>query len=159
MRITPLLASFVACGLTAMDGPVQPIAFSHKQHAGELKLACKTCHAAPEPSDLMTIPDESKCMTCHATLKSESEDIQKLAKFAADKKHLPWVRVYQLPTFVFWSHKTHLGAGAKCGDCHGETATQERVFVEKPINMANCVECHRSNNAQTHCTFCHEQRN
>ncbi len=59
----------------------------------------------------MTFPDESKCMSCHVAVKADSAEIQKLAKFAAEKRPVPWVRVYRLPTFVFWSHKAHQDTG------------------------------------------------
>lgn len=158
-RIAIVTACFLVFGFAPPEGPLQPIAFSHKQHAGDLKLACTTCHVSPEPGEMMTFPAESTCMTCHSTVKTDSEQIQKLAKFSDEKKVVPWVRVYQLPSFVFWSHKIHIDWGAKCADCHGEVATRERVFLEKPINMASCMDCHRTNKASIHCTFCHEQRN
>ncbi|MBC7924859.1 MAG: cytochrome c3 family protein [Bryobacteraceae bacterium] len=147
------------CGIAATQGPVQPIAFSHKQHAGDLKLACKTCHANPDPGELMTWPASSKCMGCHTTVATDSDEIRKLAQFVAQKQEVPWVRVYRLPTFVFWSHKVHMDWGAKCGDCHGEVATRTQLYVEKPITMAACMDCHRANKAPNDCTFCHEQRN
>jgi hypothetical protein len=159
MRTMLLLSVPTALVLIAAEGPVQPIPFSHRQHAGELKMSCKTCHVNPSPGDLMTYPDESRCVTCHAANQTGSESIQKLNHLVSRKEHVPWVRVYQLPTFVFWSHKTHLDTGAACSDCHGQVSTRERLFAEKPINMAGCVECHRAKKAPVHCTFCHEQRN
>lgn len=154
-----LAASVLGAEGDPPQGPAQPIAFSHRQHAGMLKLPCSGCHTAPEPGEAMTFPLEAKCMSCHATIKTDSPEIQKLAAFAAKTEPVPWVRVYQLPTFVFWSHKTHLTAGADCAMCHGEVGSRDRLSLEKSIKMAACVDCHRNNKAPVHCTFCHEQRN
>ena len=45
--------------------PVQPIAFSHRLHAGEMQLACVYCHSAAEVSRHAGIPPASTCMNCH----------------------------------------------------------------------------------------------
>jgi ssDNA-binding Zn-finger/Zn-ribbon topoisomerase 1 len=66
--------------------------------------------------------------------------------------------VYQIPSFVFFSHKNHLDAGAKCESCHGKVAERERLFRETDISMNGCMNCHRINKASVDCMFCHEQR-
>ena len=48
--------------------PEQPIAFSHRLHAGELKMDCQYCHYAAESSRHAGIPPASICMNCHATV-------------------------------------------------------------------------------------------
>src|SRR5512142_3371885 len=45
--------------------PVQPIAYSHRLHAGELGLDCKFCHTGAEHSRTAGIPSASVCMDCH----------------------------------------------------------------------------------------------
>jgi hypothetical protein len=45
--------------------PEQPIAFSHRLHAGELQIACLYCHAGAERSRYAGIPAASVCMNCH----------------------------------------------------------------------------------------------
>lgn len=145
--------------LWAADPPKQPIAFSHKQHAGTLNLKCETCHTNPPPGEMMTFPVEAKCMGCHQVIKKDSEEIQKLAKFFTDKKRVPWVRVYQVPTFVFWSHKTHMDAGNTCQECHGEVAGLEVMSKLKEMNMGTCMDCHRQKKVANDCTFCHDKAN
>lgn len=159
MRRVLAVPAFLFLLAGATEGPVQPIPFSHKQHAGALKLDCRSCHAAPDPGDRMTYPTEAQCMTCHAVVKKESPHIQKLSAAAAEHKSIDWVRIYRLPSFVFWSHKSHLDAGASCDECHGPVAERERLWLEKPISMKACMDCHRSREASNDCTYCHEQRN
>ena len=43
-------------------GPEQPLPFSHKSHAGTLKLQCKMCHPAPDPGESMTVGAPRVCM-------------------------------------------------------------------------------------------------
>jgi hypothetical protein len=45
--------------------PVQPVAFSHRLHAGEMQIACLYCHAGAEASRHAGIPAASVCMNCH----------------------------------------------------------------------------------------------
>ncbi|GBC79077.1 Menaquinone reductase, multiheme cytochrome c subunit [bacterium HR09] len=45
--------------------PDQPIAFSHRLHAGELAIDCLYCHFGAERSRHAGIPAASVCMNCH----------------------------------------------------------------------------------------------
>ena len=58
----------------------QPILFSHKLHV-PFDTTCAYCHEMPEPGEEMTYPAESKCMACHASVKTESPAIRKLATY------------------------------------------------------------------------------
>ena len=54
------------------SGPEQPIAFSHKVHAGKLALDCKYCHTSVAKSQTASIPAVSVCMGCHQHVKEGS---------------------------------------------------------------------------------------
>jgi hypothetical protein len=45
--------------------PTQPIAFSHRLHAGDVQISCAYCHYGAERSKHAGIPPASVCMTCH----------------------------------------------------------------------------------------------
>jgi len=135
---------------------VQPIPYSHKIHAGTLKIECKTCHPNPAPGDMMTFVAPSVCMQCHSTIKSDSPAIQQLAATAEAGEMMPWVRVYEIPSYVWFSHKEHLGAGAVCQDCHGDVAQRDQLFRESDISMAGCMHCHVKKRASLDCQYCHE---
>lgn len=45
--------------------PTQPIAYSHRLHAGELAMDCLYCHGAAEHSRRAGVPAASTCMNCH----------------------------------------------------------------------------------------------
>lgn len=139
-----LLAGLTAAFLPAQSGPQQPVPYSHKIHAGDLKLKCATCHPNPDPGETMTLPKPSVCGQCHA------------GKYDHEIK---WVRIYEVPGFVDFSHRKHLASGNTCEECHGPVATRAVMSREGDMSMGGCMNCHREKKASIDCTFCHEQRN
>lgn len=159
-----LIFAAAAIALTSVAGaqedkaPVQPIPFSHKAHAGTLKLQCKMCHPNPDPGETMTIAKPAACMQCHSAIKADSPAIQKLVQASQSGRPIPWVRVYELPSFVFFSHRTHLEKGNTCQDCHGPVAERDRLYREVDLSMGGCMNCHRMKKASLDCSFCHDPR-
>lgn len=52
--------------------PLQPIAYSHRLHAGELEIPCQYCHSAADQSKHAGIPAASVCMNCHGQVTASS---------------------------------------------------------------------------------------
>jgi c(7)-type cytochrome triheme protein len=138
-------------------GQQQPVPYSHKTHLA-LGLKCNFCHKNPDPGDLMGFPAASLCMSCHQTIKADSPPIQKIAAAARDNTPIPWVRVYRLPTFVYFSHRVHTAAGATCEKCHGPVRERDVITREVTHDMRSCMACHAATNARRECTTCHEER-
>ena len=137
---------------------VQPLPFSHKTHL-TLKLACTFCHANPDPGNQMLLPVATSCMGCHTRVAVDKPDIQQLAKFALAKEPIPWRLIYSVPSFVYWSHRTHLEGGVPCEMCHGDVAQMEVITKVKNVtSMAGCVACHRQKEAPTGCETCHQSQ-
>ena len=153
-----LLALAAALAAAAADAPEQPLPFSHKTHAGALKVACKMCHTNPDPGETEGIPPASTCMTCHSAIKTDSPAIRKLTAYFNNQRPIPWVRVYEIPDYVNFSHRSHVKAGNTCEDCHGKVAESGQLSREGDISMGGCLNCHKAKNAGTDCTFCHDQR-
>lgn len=157
-----LLALFLGLGAgpwmmsAAAVPPEQPIPFSHKVHAGALKMQCKMCHPNSGLGETMRIAAASVCMQCHSAIKAESPAIQKLAGFAKSGGEIKWARVYEIPSYVNFSHRSHLEAGTKCADCHGQVAARDALFREADISMGGCMNCHRIKKVSIDCTFCHD---
>jgi c(7)-type cytochrome triheme protein len=138
--------------------PAQPIPYSHKQHLA-LGLECRQCHVNPDAGTLMTYPATAICMSCHQAIAADRPSIQKLARFAASGTPVPWVRVYQLPDYVFWSHGAHLKAGIQCAECHGDVPSLDVMSQQTDIvTMLGCQRCHDRRQAFTDCGDCHEPR-
>lgn len=87
------------------------------------------------------------------------------AKAGAKRHSIPWVRVHNLPDYVYFDHRAHVTAGVDCQLCHGPVGSMERVRQVKSLSMGWCVNCHREANengidgkvvhASTGCAACH----
>jgi hypothetical protein len=136
--------------------PAQPIPFNHKVHA-TAGLTCLGCHTIAAPGDLAGLPGASFCMGCHDTIKKDSPAIQTLTAFAGDRKPIPWVRVYKLPGFVYFSHQVHYKeAHVECAVCHGPVAERTVIRQERSTAMADCMKCHDEQKAANGCDLCHD---
>jgi hypothetical protein len=136
--------------------PVQPIAYSHKQHIAQ-GLQCLDCHSSADTGAAATIPSVRKCMLCHAKVAAANPEIQKLAAFFNAKKEVPWVRVYGFPreSMVKFQHAPHIRAKVECVTCHGDmtqATTAERLVKH---TMGTCLSCHRQYKATEDCAACH----
>jgi hypothetical protein len=81
------------------------------------------------------------------------------------QRAIAWTRVHNLPDFVYFDHRPHVGAGVACQTCHGPVETMERVRQVSDLSMGWCVNCHRDAAANgiagraaapsTDCSTCH----
>lgn len=136
--------------------PDQPIPFNHKLHVQTAKLECSNCHAPVKTGALLTMPQPDKCMVCHVAIATDKPDIKRLAAAATAKENIAWNRVYRVPSFVTFSHKTHTDAGNKCEDCHGDVSNAVAIAPVKDMSMGGCIACHQAKNAPATCDTCHE---
>lgn len=167
IALMPGLSSYHLPGNQQGYEPAQPIAFSHRLHAGELQIACVYCHAGAEKGRYAGIPATSVCMNCHKSVtassgtlrdnpKAISTELRKLFDFYGldgnlkrDPKKaqpIPWVRVHNLPDFACFDHRAHVGAGVACQKCHGPVEIMERMRQVESLSMGWCVNCHRDVN-------------
>jgi hypothetical protein len=145
-KLIPDLEGQVAYGQVDKEHTLeQPIAYSHKLHAGELGIDCEYCHSGARRSIHAGVPETRTCMNCHANIKSEGrEELEKLIDFWEKGEPIPWKKVHDLPDFVYFSHKRHVRGGVACQECHGEV--QKNMTVAKRVNtleMGWCLDCHR----------------
>lgn len=152
---TPQGSPAAAAEKLPLPPPEQPIPFNHKLHVG-LGAQCRDCHAIKKPGFLAGYPAAATCMACHAAVKTDSPEIQKLAEAEKAQKPIEWVKVYKVPDFVWFSHQTHaVDAAVACETCHGPIAQREAVFKEKPTSMVACMDCHAQHSAPNDCDLCH----
>jgi len=136
--------------------PVQPIAFSHKQHAGDHAISCLFCHRSAPKSRVAGIPAVADCRACHLFIAQNAPEIKKLMEYWEKKEPIPWVRVYGVPDHVYFPHMMHIRAGLVCSGCHGEVAAMERITRSVKLNMGWCLDCHRKHKASIDCWTCHK---
>ena len=123
--------------------PHQPVANSHQVHVGQMGLDCRYCHTTVEQAAFAAVPPTSVCMNCHAGIGSDLEAIKPLQLSIATGKPVPWVRVHDLPDYVYFDHHAHVGRGVGCVSCHGRIDRMEQVYQVKSLSMGWCLECHR----------------
>ena len=124
----------------------QPINYSHMLHAGELQINCEYCHSGARRSIHAGVPSTSVCMNCHSLIDTtDRPELQKLVGYYERGEVIPWVKVHDLPDFVYFSHKRHVRGGVQCQECHGEI--QEDMTVARrvhPLTMGWCLTCHEN---------------
>lgn len=127
--------------------PFQPIAYSHKLHAGALGMDCRYCHRLVEEGPHATVPDADTCYGCHKQVKKDSIALKPLhAAYGTGKGDgtpIDWVKVHLLPEYAYFNHAVHLRAGVGCASCHGRVDEMEVVRQVEPLSMGWCLECHR----------------
>jgi len=153
-------------------GPIQPIQFSHKHHAGLYEIDCQYCHSATDRSPAAGVPSVEVCMGCHAQFPpsyDELEGIRILKDHWENEKPIEWIQIHRLPEYVQFQHRAHMRADLKfdCKACHGDVATMDKVFLvpdtkwwpwllpTQKLEMGWCVDCHRENEATQDCYACH----
>lgn len=140
----------LATSINFHDGykPVQPVAFSHKLHAGQYKINCQYCHVGVERGKSATIPSANICMNCHNHIeegpKYGKKEIAKVREAYEKNKPIEWVKVHNLPDLVYFNHAQHVKvAGLECQECHGPIEEMEEVYQYSRLTMGWCVNCHR----------------
>jgi mono/diheme cytochrome c family protein len=136
--------SVMAVGLTQGYQPTQPIAFSHKLHAGENNINCAYCHTSVYKAKSANIPSANICMNCHSQIKTESPEIKKIYRAIERKQPIQWVRVHNLPDLAYFNHSQHTQVGGiQCQTCHGPIQNMEVVYQYSALTMGWCINCHR----------------
>lgn len=124
--------------------PEQPIAFSHKLHAGDNEIPCLFCHIYATKSRVSGVPSVQRCYGCHKAIKTKSPEIKKVLGYWKEKKPIPWVKVHDLPDYIYFTHKRHVKAGVRCQECHGPVETMKKIRRVAPLGMGWCLDCHRN---------------
>jgi predicted CXXCH cytochrome family protein len=135
--------------------PEQPVAFSHRSHAGQNQIPCLYCHVNARRSSVAGIPSVQRCMGCHKITAASKPEVQKLKEYWDRKEPIPWRKVTWMADFVFFQHWPHIRAEIQCQTCHGPVETMDRMQQVKVLTMKFCVSCHRQKQASIDCAVCH----
>ncbi|HVD99401.1 MAG TPA: c-type cytochrome [Cytophagaceae bacterium] len=138
----------MSVGVEQNYAPVQPIPFSHKQHAGDMKIDCGYCHTGVYRGKQANIPGVNICMNCHSQVKEGSrfgkDGIALVIEHYKKNKPVQWVRVHNLPDLAYFNHSQHTVAGGlDCIKCHGQIDSMEVVKQYSNLTMGWCINCHR----------------
>ncbi|WGH26733.1 MAG: c-type cytochrome [Candidatus Bostrichicola ureolyticus] len=159
--------------------PKQPIHFSHKIHTGINKIDCQYCHSSAKYGKVAGIPSVNLCMNCHNTITQYNgnyiakgknkefytKEIQKIYKaigwnpktreYYNNIEPIQWIRIHNMPDFVYFDHSQHVIIGEKiikkhknvdmvCKACHGEVEKMDEIFMANNFTMKWCISCHKT---------------
>lgn len=146
-----LVVNSIAIGHSPGYSPDQPVKFSHAVHAGQNGTDCIYCHSYATYSKSAGFPAENVCMNCHLLVRNGTRsgafEIAKVIRGFEEMKPIEWIKVYNLPDHVFFSHAQHAGAaGLICQECHGPVEKTDRISLYNEMTMGWCINCHRTRN-------------
>jgi hypothetical protein len=122
----------------------QPVQFSHLHHVGDDGIDCRYCHTSVETSAFAGIPPTKTCMNCHSQIWSTAPILEPVRSSYREDRALRWVRVHDLPDFVYFNHSVHVKKGVGCETCHGRIDRMPLTLQENSLLMEWCLECHRA---------------
>ena len=145
MFYLPVAFGFGASPKTLAVGyaPTQPVPYSHALHAGRLGMDCRYCHNTVERTAFAPLPATQTCMNCHTGIKPTSDALKPVHESWNTGKSIPWIKVHDLPDYVYFNHSAHVNHGVGCVECHGRIDRMDVVTQAKPLSMGWCLECHR----------------
>ncbi len=124
--------------------PDQPIPFSHKHHVEGLGLQCQYCHTSVEKSSYAGIPPTKTCINCHSQIWTNAEMLEPVRTSWATGASINWIRVHDLPDYVYFNHEIHVNKGIGCASCHGRVDEMPLMYEENSLQMEWCLNCHRN---------------
>src|SRR6266702_1169172 len=71
-----------------------------------------------------------QCQYCHT-------QVEKAAS-------IQWIRVHDLPDYVYFSHDIHVNKGIGCASCHGRVDEMPLMYQQNTLQMEWCLNCHRN---------------
>jgi hypothetical protein len=124
--------------------PDQPVPFSHKHHVEGLGLQCQYCHTSVEKSSYAGIPPTKTCINCHAQIWTNAALLEPVRHSWATGESINWIRVHDLPDYVYFNHEIHVNKGIGCASCHGRVDEMPLMYQQNSLQMEWCLNCHRN---------------
>jgi hypothetical protein len=124
--------------------PDQPIPFSHKHHVQGLGLQCQYCHMQVEKAAYAGIPPTKTCINCHAQIWTNAQLLEPVRQSWATGASIQWIRVHDLPDYVYFNHEIHVNKGIGCASCHGRVDEMPLMYMQNSLQMEWCLNCHRN---------------
>jgi hypothetical protein len=83
-------------------------------------------------------------MNCHSQLFNTEPILEPVRASFREDKPLHWVRVHDLPDFVYFNHSIHVKKGMGCETCHGRIDQMPLTAQARTLQMEWCLNCHRN---------------
>jgi hypothetical protein len=124
--------------------PDQPVPFSHKHHVEGLGLQCQYCHTSVEKSSYAGIPPTKTCINCHSQIWTNAQLLEPVRQSWATGESIQWIKVHDLPDYVYFNHEIHVNKGIGCASCHGRVDQMPLMYQQNTLQMEWCLNCHRN---------------
>ena len=118
--------------------------FSHKHHSEGLGLQCQYCHTQVEKAAYAGIPPTKTCINCHAQIWTNASLLEPVRHSWATGESINWIRVHDLPDYVYFNHQIHVNKGIGCASCHGRVDEMPLMYQQNTLQMEWCLNCHRN---------------
>lgn len=122
----------------------QPVEFDHRHHVRDDAIDCRYCHFSVEKTASAGMPPTEVCMNCHNQIWNNSALLEPVRQSYFTGRPIPWIRVHNLPDYVYFNHSIHVNKGVGCETCHGRVDQMAYVYQQSPLNMQWCLDCHRA---------------
>jgi len=119
------------------------VQFSHAHHVGGIGIDCRYCHTSVETAASASIPPTQTCMNCHSQIWAQSPYLEPVRASMQSGASIEWIRVHDLPDFVYFNHSIHVKKGMGCETCHGRIDQMPGIQQVNSLQMEWCLDCHR----------------
>ena len=154
LMLTGLIVIAIGVGLNSLQRspwvtrqgqrPDQPVPFSHKHHVEGLGLQCQYCHTQVEKAAYAGVPPTKTCINCHAQIWTNAQLLEPVRHSWATGESINWIRVHDLPDYVYFNHEIHVNKGIGCASCHGRVDEMPLMYQQNSLQMEWCLNCHRN---------------
>jgi hypothetical protein len=83
-------------------------------------------------------------MNCHSQLWTNAPILEPVRASFRNNTNLTWIRVNDLPDFVYFNHQIHVKQGVGCVTCHGQVDQMPLMYQAQSLLMEWCLDCHRA---------------
>jgi hypothetical protein len=82
-------------------------------------------------------------MTCHSQIAQNRPSIAPVIESYETGRPIEWIKVHNVPDFVYFNHSIHVNKGIGCTTCHGQINNMPVVWQTQGYFMGWCLDCHR----------------
>jgi hypothetical protein len=83
-------------------------------------------------------------MNCHAQIWTNAAILEPVRHSWATGESIPWIRIHDLPDYVYFNHEIHVNKGIGCATCHGRVDQMPLMYQQNSLQMEWCLNCHRN---------------
>src|SRR5262249_4568644 len=109
-----------------------------------LALNRADCNRPVKQPPYAGIPPPKPCINGHSQIWNQSAELEPVRESFRSDRSIEWIKVHDLPDFVYFNHSIHVAKGVGCETCHGRIDRMPLVSQHATLHMSWCVDCHRN---------------